>query len=54
MKLLYRTFQWACANCGRFAYEARVPGDRDPKDYQPVECTCGSRRFTQREKGVAA
>jgi DNA-directed RNA polymerase subunit RPC12/RpoP len=50
VKLLYQVVTFYCAQCGRRAWEARVPGGQDPKKYAPVECGhCGSRRFRSEE-----
>lgn len=55
MKVLWTRYQWACKSCGRFLYEARVPGDRNPRDYKPVECAhCNSTLISERVKGAAA
>jgi hypothetical protein len=52
MRMLWRTYDWSCKECGTWQYEARVPGDRSVREYAPEYCRkCGGIQMNQREKG---
>lgn len=51
MKELWRTYDFACCDCGAYQYEARVPSHRTVSEYRPDYCrTCGSINISTREK----
>jgi acetone carboxylase gamma subunit len=51
MKELWRTYDFACKDCGKFQYEARVPSHRTVRDYTPDFCSgCGGIHISTREK----
>jgi DNA-directed RNA polymerase subunit RPC12/RpoP len=54
MKLLWHVVRFHCSQCGRFAWESRIPAGADPKKYTPVECGwCSSRTFRSEERAAA-
>ena len=51
MKELWRTYDFACKDCGKYQYEARVPSHRTVSDYTPEYCSgCGGIHISTREK----
>lgn len=55
MKKLMRLLRWKCKDCGRMAWEARVPEGVDEAAYAPTKCGyCRGSSFTCEERGRAA
>jgi hypothetical protein len=51
LKELWRTYDFACKDCGKYQYEARVPSHRTVSDYTPDFCSgCGGIHISTREK----
>jgi DNA-directed RNA polymerase subunit RPC12/RpoP len=49
-KPIYQMYAYFCLGCGRYAWEARIPEGKEPKDAQPVKCgRCSGSRFEARK-----
>jgi hypothetical protein len=52
MKPVYQMYAYFCSSCGRYAWEARIPEGKQPKDAGPGQGTlrpCGGHTFEARK-----